>query len=98
MQGAAHAFAISAPTARYFVNARTSDGLAVRAYDPPAELTPLLRGCSALALRPEDRELADSLDAALAVALSSARRGEILRSLGFAPDEIAPDSESGARR
>lgn len=98
MQGAAHAFAISAPTARYFVNARTSDGLAVRAYAPPAEVAPLLRGCSALALRPGDRELAEALDSALAVGLSSPRRGEILRSLGFAPQEITGDAESGARR
>lgn len=84
------ALAITEPTARWFTRLSGNHELEVVTYDPPATVEHLLNACSALAFRPEDEELAASVDSALAVVLQSPRRREMLESTGFSEEKAAP--------
>lgn len=83
------ALAISEPTARWFTRQAGDQDLEVVTYQPPATVEHLLEACSALAFRPEDEELAASVDSALARVLESPRRREMLESLGFSDEKDA---------
>ncbi|HUF51352.1 MAG TPA: transporter substrate-binding domain-containing protein [Longimicrobiales bacterium] len=87
--GRADILLISAPTARQLVAAYPSlqlvEPAARSAGDAPAAGT----GCAAFALRRDQAELADSLDARLRDFIGTPAHLDLLRSFGFSPGEAA---------
>jgi hypothetical protein len=95
--GQVGAFAITAPTAQYAVERARSVGLAWHPYMLPEDERPLVEGCSALAFRLEDEDLAAIADRALREFLTSARHRTVLAALGLSEDvwfEPAPPVEN----
>jgi polar amino acid transport system substrate-binding protein len=89
-RGSADALALTTPTLRNVV--KGDNTLAWEVYEPPAAVASLVGGCSALAFRLVDEDLAEAVDHGLAGYIGSPRHAGILEALGVAPDEAPPPS------